>query len=623
VQISMRGALEQNGGTATSESPVAIYVDDVYQSRLSSANYDVADIVRVEVLRGPQGTLYGRNSMTGAMKLITRQPDGSTWFNADVSYARFNEGKVKLSTGLQAAPHIAVAASVFYDERGDGWIHDNPLNKDVGTFRHYGGQAAVGLTDVDNVEAVLTARYIRTESDGLYVRPINAVTLAPLTGFYQTNTPQAGLGNDSTKLVSLKLGYNFGDIKLRSITAFQKLDQISGFDFSGGYTSPATHQLIAGDYTTIWLSERQVTQEFQLLGTALNDRLHYIFGAYIYHELSKSHKLIQLNAFGITYPQDHFITSSDSLAGYGQVDWEFIDNLTATVGVRYTHDTKQFDATTPNGAAGPETPVHDSQKANVVTPKFNLSYQVTPHAMVYGTVSRGYRAGGFNSLIVATPSLYGKPYKPEFAWSYEIGAKFDAFDRMLRVNVDGYYEKLSDLQTLAAVGGASFAIQNAAKATVKGIEAEINLNPVKPLNFFLTAAYTTDHYNEVTPGSQAALFGATTLPLVSKWQGDIGGSYDLGVGHGASVQFAADYNYRSHYFAIVTLVPSSYVGNVGRANLTVTYKAPRDKWELYFQDSNVFGSHDLYTQNAFVTNVIAYQLVMEPSIWRIGARVKF
>jgi iron complex outermembrane receptor protein len=94
LQIAMRGALEQNGGTITSESPVAIYIDDVYQSRLSAANYDLADIERVEVLRGPQGTLYGRNSMTGAIKLITRKPDGRTWLNADVSYARFEEVRV-------------------------------------------------------------------------------------------------------------------------------------------------------------------------------------------------------------------------------------------------------------------------------------------------------------------------------------------------------------------------------------------------------------------------------------------------------------------------------------------------------------------------------------------------
>jgi iron complex outermembrane receptor protein len=623
LQISMRGALEQNGGTITSESPVAIYIDDVYQSRLSSANYDVADIVRVEVLRGPQGTLYGRNSMTGAMKLVTRQPDGTTWLNADLSYARFNEGKIKVSLGTPITSHIALAASGFYDQRGDGWIYDIALGKHVGTFKHYGGQVALALTDVGNFEAVLTGRYVKSDSDGLYVQPINAVTLVPMTGFYETNTPQEALGNDTTKSVSLRLGYDFGGIKLRSITAYQTLDQVSGFDFSGGYVIPATGKLVAGDYTTIWAHQSQVTQEFQALGHALSERLHYIVGAFIYHEDARAHKLIELNAFGLTYPQDHLHTTSDSIAVYGQVDYEIIDGLTASAGLRYTHDKKNFDATTAAGPFGPVVPVSDKTKANVLTPRFNLQYQIDPHAMVYATVSRGYRAGGFNSLIVANPALFGKPYQPEFAWSYELGAKFDAFNRMLRVNTAAYYEKLSNLQTLAAVGGPSFAIQNAASATVKGIETEINLNPVKPLNLFATLAYTTDHYGTLDPATQAAKAGAKSLPLVSRWQGDFGGTYDFDLGRESSVQFAADYNYRSHYFAITTLVPSSFVPSVGRANLTITYKAPRDRWELYFQDSNVLGSHDLYTANAFITNVIAYRLVMEPSIWRFGARFKY
>jgi iron complex outermembrane receptor protein len=623
IQISMRGALEQNGGTVTSESPVAVYIDDVYQSRLSAANYDVADIVRVEVLRGPQGTLYGRNSMTGALKLVTRQPDGTTWLNTDVSYARFNEGKIKVSAGAPIGPHLAVAASGFFDQRGDGWIYDTALKQNVGTFRHYGGQVALGLTNIDNVEAVLTGRYMRSESDGLYNQPVNAVTLKPLANFYQTNSPEAALGNDTTKSISLKLGYDFGGIKLRSITAYQTLDQVSGYDFSGGYTVPATKALVAGDYTTIHANEYQVTQEFQALGHAINDRLHYIVGAYIYYEHARANKLIQLNAFGLTYPPDHILTTSNSVAFYGQADYELIDGLTASAGVRYTHDHKNFDGTTPNGAFGAETPVSDQTKANVVTPRFNLSYQITPHAMVYGTVARGYRAGGFNSLIVANPKLFGTSYKPETAWSYEVGAKFDAFDRKLRVNADAYWEDLSNLQTLASAGGASFAIQNAAAATVKGLEAEITFNPFKPLNLFATIARTYKNYDKLDPTSQAAQAGATQLPLVSKWQGDFGGSYDFALARDSSIQFAADYNYRSRYFAFVTLAPYSRVASVGRANMTVTYKPPGDKWELYFQDTNVFGSKDLYTANAFIVNVIAYRLVMEPSIWRIGARLKF
>jgi iron complex outermembrane recepter protein len=635
LQIAMRGALEQNGGTITSESPVAIYIDDVYQSRLSAANYDLADIERVEVLRGPQGTLYGRNSMTGAIKLITRQPDGRTWLNTDVSYARFQEVRIKASGGAPLSDAIAIAASAFYDKRAKGWQYNETTGQDVSKFSRYGAQLALGLTDIDGLEAVLTGRYIKSKTDGQHFLPINenfGITTNPFdpaVPFYHTRTPAAANGDNESYTVSLNLGYDIGDAKIRSITAYQHLKERWALDFAGGtykFLNPLTFTTDLGTtagtgfYRDSPGRQRQITQEFQLLGKALDDKLNYIFGLFYFNE-----KAFQSTAGDIylgfpSVPSD-IDTRSKSLAGYGQIDYEFVPSLTASVGLRYTHDKKSFLGHTPN-AFGTLFTLDYGIKASVWTPKFNLQWKPSDHSMVYGTVSKGYRAAGFNSLNTGDPANYGVPYDPETAWSYEIGAKFDAFDRVLQMNIAAYYSTLTDLQTLAygAVPG-SFLFENAAKAEVKGVEIESTLRPSKWLNFFGNLTYTDNKYKSLAPNSQAAQAGATHLPLLSKWQYQIGGTVTVPVGEGA-VDLSGDYNYRTSYYSLVTLAPASRNPAIGRANATVTYKAPGDQWEVYGQATNVFGSKDWFASAEFVPGVFGYKIPLEPTVWRIGFRYK-
>lgn len=623
LQIAMRGALEQNGGTITSESPVAIYIDDVYQSRLSAANYDLADIERVEVLRGPQGTLYGRNSMTGAIKLITRQPNGNHWLNMDVSYARFQEVRAKVSGGAPLTGNLALAASAFYDNRDEGWQYNETLDKDVSKFRRYGAQLALGLTNIDGLEAVVTGRYIKSDSDGQHFLPIDITspTFEPALPFYHTRTPREANGDNEQYSVSLKLGYEIGNLTLRSITAYQHMEENWALDFAGGYVFP-NGAIDVGFFRNSDGEQRQFTQEFQLLGKLLDNRLNFILGAFFFDEkASQATRGDLLPPFGASFLPASLDTRSKSTAFYGQVDYEIVPRLTASVGLRYTHDTKSFEGTTQNFFLPELVDVASSIKANVWTPKFNLQWEFGDGGMVYATVAKGYRAAGFNSLVIADPVNYGAPYRPEFAWSYEVGLKLDAFDRLLRMNVAAYHQELSDLQTLADAGGGSFIIQNAAKAQVRGVELEATLNPVRGVSLFGNLTYTDDKYKELDPSTQAAIAGADRLPLISRWQYQVGGTIDIPLGEGALV-LAADYNHRSPYFSLVNLAPSSRQKSIGRANGSITYKAPGDKFEVYAQATNLFDSKDWFASAEFIPGVFGYKIPLEPLVWRVGFRYK-
>ncbi|MBB5687219.1 TonB-dependent receptor [Sphingobium boeckii] len=628
IMISMRGALEQNGGTITAESPVAIYIDDVYQSRLSGANYDLADIVRVEVLRGPQGTLYGRNSMTGAIKLITRQPDGKTWLNTDVSYASFQETKAKVSVGGPVTDHIAVAASAFYNQRGKGWQYNEVLDKRVSTFKKYGVQLAVGLYDIPGVEAVLTGRYVAGLSDGQHYAPLDLTTGGNLAGgVYNTRTPRDDAdGDNRQKSVSLRLGYDVGDITIRSITAYQEMKDNWALDFSGGYDSPFTGTTIAGFFRSSAGKQNQFTQEFQALGKAFDNRLNWIVGAFYYKEkASQSFLNDDLAAFFLTYEPSVFDTTSKSLAFYAQADYEIIDDLKVSVGIRHTNDKKTFDGLSPTapGLGAPLAASLTGTKADVWTPKVNIQYNFTPDIMAYATVSRGYRAGGFNSLVIADPANFGSPYAPEFAWSYEFGLKAQTANRKAYLNIAAYHEQLSDLQTLTDCGNGCFTIQNAAKAKVQGIEWEGGLKPVTGLSLFVSGAYTFDKYQKLDPGSQAALNGATRLPMISRWQYQFGGSYEIGLGDAGSVMLAADYNYRGRFNTQVPLYTFSEVKAIDRGNASITYTTADKHLDIYLQATNVTNSKDYVSALVFIPGVFGTLYPAEPRIWRGGFRYKF
>ncbi|WP_260928530.1 TonB-dependent receptor [Novosphingobium sp. 9] len=628
ILVALRGAQELNGGSITSESPVAIYIDDVYQSRLSAANYDLADITRVEVLRGPQGTLYGRNSMTGAIKLVTRQPDGTSWANVDVSAGSYQEAKIKASVGTPITENLALAASGFYDDRNDGWQYDEALDQKVGKFRKYGGQVALGITNVPGLTAVLTGRYGVSLTDGMYFIPVDyATNKSSLGNFYDTNSPRKSNGDTWQKSLSLKLGYDLGNVTIKSITAYEHLKDNWAIDFSGGYYL-APDDLTTGFYRSSFGKQHQFTEELQALGKAFDGKLNWIVGAFYFDEhASQVLPEDDLGAFGLTYLPTSYSTDSKSLAVYGQADYALTDKLTVSVGIRHSHDVKHFYSLSPDGA-GDDAPLvagTDKTTASVWTPRFNVQYDLNRDVMLYATIAKGYRAGGFNSLVIANPSLFGTPYKPESVWSYEAGAKIQTPDHRGHLNLAGYYEQLSDLQTLADAGGSgSFIYQNAANAKVWGVEAELAYQPVTGLNLYASGAWTDDKYGKLDPSSEAAQYGADKLPMISRWQYQVGGSYEAALPKDAgSLTFAGDYSYRSSYYMLVTLDPYSKVTPVGRGNASITWKSDKDHFEVYLQSKNVFNSKDYYAQNNFIPGVFAYKLAMEPRTFMAGFRFKF
>ncbi len=550
LAIALRGAQDLTGGLVTSESPVGLYIDDVYQSRLSAANFSLSDIERVEVLRGPQGTLYGRNSMTGAIKFVTRQPDGKTWFTAEGAVGSYKKEQAKITAGGMLSEHWAGAVSAMYGSQG-GWQTNSATGARVGNSYSWGAHGSLGLINAGPWDVKLSGTYETTGSDGQHFTPVDNKGRELNGGYGAHQSPSQGNGDNTKASISAHVGYDFGGVKVKSITAYTTLDDDWTLDFSGGAFLFAPTAPLTGFLRATSATSQQFSQEFQAMGES--GPVNWIVGAFYFKEDAKQvlNDTFGPGLFGATafslLPTSMWVDSK-SYAVYGQADYKLSDDLTITAGLRYGKDDKSFKGSIQNGFTFPLALayVSTSQDAKVMTPKVSVQYQLTDDVMTYATVSRGYRSGSFNGLLIASPALYGASYEPEYNWSYEAGAKTEFWDRRAKANVAIYTQKISDLQESALRNGSNIT-ENAAKATISGVETEFTIAPVRNVNLFANATYTDAKYNELGANTSAAQAGATDLPLISKWQGQLGGSWRVEPAKwsGWALSLAADYAFRS------------------------------------------------------------------------------
>ena len=251
LNVTIRGRGEQAGGVATSESPVAFYADDVYQARLSVANAEFADVERIEILRGPQGTLFGRNSMTGAVNVISVTPGDDLFVRGAVSYGSYDEVRVKGAVGAPLVEGaLAGSISALYQNQATGWKKNALTGEEVDTRSNYAFRSQLHYYGGDVVDARVIGFYSKAENSGFVPTAIDRVTQKPLTGNLRTvqlaspsfgDTENWGLTGD----IKLKLG----DIGVRAITGYSEVKDGFRWDFTGGVTRPGGTIAICGATT--------------------------------------------------------------------------------------------------------------------------------------------------------------------------------------------------------------------------------------------------------------------------------------------------------------------------------------------------------------------------------------
>ncbi len=566
------------------DPPVGTYVDDVYLPRQNSNNYSMLDIERVEVLRGPQGTTFGRNTTGGAINVITRNADPSELSGLfEVFGGEFDRIGVR---GVVNAPMSETSALrvAGYWLRDDGYLASNVFPGDVlNDKEQYALRVKARFEAGSNVTIDLTAEYLY--DDGVNAPSQRLPATPPATGLnpsgagfpdrtnallreaacegdLATRATVAGgrLGScnvNKTWGLGARVNWKISDaLSFQSITGYRLIEQDYALDFAGGALGPAVFAITNdGEHGAF-------SQEFKLVGSSPS--FDWVAGVYY---LSETNDVLFADiGTGISIERLMDV-GLESIAVFAQGDLRVTDALTLTLGARYTHEERSIRfANTGRGASGFTTAnmvaagVPVDQSVDKVTPRVGIQYQASDDVMLFASATNGFKSGGWNIRSATSPATASRNniFGPETAWSYEIGAKTEWFDRRFRFNVTGFWMDVSDLQVITGIPGVPgvFITQNAGDMTVKGIEFD-GAARIGDLDLFFSAGIQDAEYTRILDVS-GRLSTATEPVRVPNFTGALGATYTVPIESiDGDLVFNAAINYVGSHWVTTTNTPAA------------------------------------------------------------------
>lgn len=515
-------------GTASSqpqeEPSIPLYIDGFYASAGAGSIMSLTNIERMEVLRGPQGTLFGRNGTGGLINIVTRQPSHEPGGTLEIGYGNYGtvDGKLYATAGL--TENIAADVAVYYTKRHEGFGRNVVLGTDVGLNREFAIRSKLLIEPTDRTTITLAGEYSNVRTD---------------FGFTSQLAPGV-LGVDGVTRRTRRQNVSANTIQYTTPKTFAfsgRIDQDIGFGTLVSmtqYRSNRTYwqkdvESLPINFANAFQTEyvRYFTQEIQLQSPA-DSALQWVAGAFYFSGGGGIDPLILTGDSLTTAYRSRSIYSNvatESFAGFAQATYEIFDRTKLTLGGRYTHDKKRL-----TGGASLELPSGETIEVlsgidqKISTGRFTyraaLDHQLNDDILLYAIISRGYKAGSFNAQSPSDPAI-----RPETLDAIEGGIKSDFFDRRLRVNLAGYHYNYKDIQLTQLVpvgtGGSLSRMLNATSAKISGFELEVVAQPVSQLTISGSLAYTHGRYGtfENAPRTERAPFdcdGNPTRPLASR-----------------------------------------------------------------------------------------------------------
>lgn len=498
LTMSLRGVGTSVVGPGI-ENPVALYIDGVYYASTTGSLLSLNNIRDVEVLKGPQGTLFGRNATAGLVQVTTRDPSQTLSASADVSYSNFQRstGNFYLSGGITDA--LAADIAVFALHQGQGWGTNLATGNELYNVS-YDVSVRTKWVFTPSDETKLTLIADNTDiKDTMIGSAIRGGTQSP----FFPGVPQPDLGYDNNNNYDPVHGIRNRGVSLRWD------QQIAGLSFASTTAYRNARSVIAGDidglpqffeqFYTDQL-DQQFTQELQLTSNP-TDRLKWTAGLF-YYDAKTGYEpfFVELADAGINYAVPTVYESSRSEAGYLQGTYDIFDATNLTLGVRYTNETRrEYDAFTSVYLLGADpstamnTPVPDeSVKFDKVTYRASLDHRFSDEVMAYASFNTGFKSGGFN---VPTPGA--APFLPESLEAYELGTKLDLFDRRVRLNVAGFYYDYKDIQVQKYVD-VTIGTVNGGAAVSYGIDADLTTILAPGLQLTAGGTLANPHFTDFT-----------------------------------------------------------------------------------------------------------------------------
>jgi iron complex outermembrane recepter protein len=617
---NLRG-VSQNDFTDHQEAPVAVYVDDAYVASMGALSGTMYDLERVEVLRGPQGTLFGRNATGGLIHYISNAPRFDQEGNLEVSAGNFGEINSQGVVNVPFSDSVAARLS-FATDHHDGYIH-NLIGPDVNDQNQYAARLQVLWRPSENGEVTFKLHGLRNanEVEGNYSwgasRP-DALGLGEFVpgqpDFFGYTGPgttdpfvqgldRKGLFDRTVYGTTEHVTWHFGDVTLASVTDYLHLRKRYGED-SDVSPNPVFNY-------DVWQSYHQFSQELHLSGES--GTLRWIAGLYFLDYTTDDENIIRTSPTGLYlplypgadafYPQPDFSSgalyslSTRSGAIFTQEEWQFAPRFTAIVGARYSEDRKTYDYRYQAAAepAPEDFYFQDARRFPNVTAKAELDFKPSEAQLLYASVNRGAKSGGWSAVtggdVVASPALVPPPsdiaavlrYDQETLTSYELGSKSTLLGGAARFNADVFYYDYRNYQGFFLVGLAQ-AVRNI-DAKIKGAEFEFAWAPVEGLTTNVgLSALDTRAYD--VPMPCGCTFLDRQMPQAPKWSGNASVRYQRGTPVG-TFSIETDGKWDSvEYFELINAPVDREPGHLV-ANARLGYTSLNGHWEAAFDVRNL------------------------------------
>jgi iron complex outermembrane receptor protein len=619
------------GTTAPSssvESPVAVYVDGVYYGAQTGSIFALAGIDRIEVDKGPQGTLFGRNATGGLIQIITKDPEQKFSGTASVTAGDYTTLGSSLYVTGGITPTIAANLSAYVQNQSQGYGKNYFTGEDVNRAQDLAIRQKTLFTPSDNDKVLLTFDYEQDHSSPVFIPAPGTKPLGgpPYTGPRQgANGYYQPLNFERQGGVSLKIDHDFGFASFESLSSYLKSSLYSSFD--GTLFVDPTYLL----NIALWDLHNQYSQEFALRSEA-NSSITWATGLYLYHSYSQ-YDPVTLTG-GLIAPLTSYVTysnaSGNSGALYAQGSKEIFDATTLTLGARYTVEKKHFSESQYGVYPGSAPTLFGSvdnatQRYERPTWRISLDRKLAADALVYASYNRGFKSGGFNDQLLPVQA-----YAPETLDAYEIGEKAAFLDRRIQLDTSVFYYNYNNIQVVSYPGGTEV-IYNGAKAHIYGLDLDFKAIPFS--NFTLSAglewlhatfsSFPVAQLSTPAPGggTNFSTFNATgrRLPLAPDWTFDISPTYsiplsDLGeIVLSATVSYTAGFNFEPDnrlYQPAYTLV-----------NASAAWDAPAKDWNVRLWAKNL--TNKAYTTAEYSQSNGDYAIYAPPRTYGITVSRRF
>lgn len=664
-------ALGNTESIATFDPPVGTYVDEVYIARQNGNNVSFFDVEQIEVLRGPQGTLFGRNTTGGAVSVKMRKPSDEFGGYAEVGYGSFDRQTARASVDLPVSEMLLTKITGFWVS-DDGYVDNIVTGETLNGQQSWGVRGDIRLKLAENVLWDISADYVNDNTSNIlnYVQGFSPLAKSGDSGRRISRTglrkrargddPFAaalagrGLGADQKSFsVTSNLGVksDFGDFNL--IIGAYSLDQEFVLDFFDGGLGGQGYQFggftIANDG-----SHNSLSVELKYTKSMFDGFADVIGGLYYFRERNTTDFT---DIFGTGAAPGAPLTLADrvlkndlsSVAAYAQGDFHLTDKLTATAGARWTQETKSIDFTDQRapGAGGAQRldsanisaqgiPLSD-QKA-LITPRFVLAYDFTDDFGVFASATKGFKSGGWNARGTRADRILA--FSREAAWSYEAGLRSQFFDNRIRLNVTGFLLDVEDFQVPSAFvdgsGSIQFITRNFADLRNKGVEVEATYAPIEGLDLYAALGLQDAEYRNVDPSITAQATACLTNPAqgglgivapncsisepvrAPDFSLTLGAAYEIAIpGTGFSITPSVNARHSGETFTGTSNLANSFEDGFWLVNAGVIIAS--DKHGLQFSAECTNCNDTIYVQS----NLPPTTYINEPRRWGVKLRYRF